>query len=80
MTPRYLRGVEQALALVGFSEGDLKPRLNRLYADARNEWLTRNGLSTDLHALLNALLHEKAEVTVEDDAQLRLAYGIRGAA
>lgn len=79
MTPRYVQRLEQALALQGFTS-EPRPRLMKLYADARSEWLSRKGLSTDLHALLLALAFEKEEVSAEDDAQIRAAYEIRGAA
>lgn len=78
--PHRHGNLEQALALVGESK---TPRLDRLYQDARSTWLAlpKAGERMDaLHKLVMALLHETVEVDAGDDAQIRSAYEIKGAA
>ena len=55
-----------------------KRRLNKLYADARKAWVNGNRATFDseLGDLLPKLLLPQGEVSPEDDAQIRLAYGL----
>ena len=52
------------------------PRLNKLYSDARRTWLEGRGVNEPLGRLMLDLLRETDEISPEDDAQLRLAYGV----
>lgn len=55
---------------------DPKPRLERLYTDARATWLGSKSAAYDLHDLLVLMAFERTEVDAGDDAQIRDAYGI----
>lgn len=70
------RAIEEAFAGRFADYTDPKPRLEALYTDARRTWLESKSAAYDLHAFLVAAAFERREVSVEDDAQLRLAYGI----
>ena len=56
------------------------PLLHRLYRDARRTWLGLPYLDSGLHRLVLDLAFVHVEISPEDDAQLRLAYGIRAVA